>query len=102
MKSTTHNPSASTVPPTPSQCSEVSALAKRRPELHARTRGTIAALDLAKGSYGDGSGARIKDQFWEKGFLIRPLGPALYFLPPYCVTPEELHKAWDLLETTLA
>jgi adenosylmethionine-8-amino-7-oxononanoate aminotransferase len=33
--------------------------------------------------------------------LIRPLGPAVYFLPPYCVTVEELTKAWDLLESSL-
>ena len=83
------------------QKERMSALAKRRPELHARARGTIAAVDLAKGAYGDGSGARIKERFWREGMLIRPLGPVLYFLPPYCVTPEELHKAWDLLESSL-
>jgi adenosylmethionine-8-amino-7-oxononanoate aminotransferase len=83
------------------QRERTAALAKRRPELHARTRGTIAAFDLAKGAYGDGSGGKIKDHLWEKGFLIRPLGPVVYFLPPYCVTSEELHKAWDLLESVL-
>lgn len=82
------------------QRERVAALAKRRPELHARACGTVAALDLTKGSYGDGSCNNIKARFWEKGYLIRPLGPVLYFVPPYCVTPEELHKAWDLLEFT--
>ena len=83
------------------QRERVTALAKRRPDLHARARGTIAALDLAKGGYGDGSGARIKERFWKEGMLIRPLGPVVYFLPPFCVTTEELHTAWDLLETEL-
>jgi len=69
--------------------------------LHARARGTIAALDLAKGRYGDGSGGNIKERFWEKGMLIRPLGPVVYFLPPFCVTTEELHTAWNLLEAAL-
>ncbi|HMA49888.1 MAG TPA: aminotransferase class III-fold pyridoxal phosphate-dependent enzyme, partial [Magnetospirillaceae bacterium] len=76
-------------------------LARRRPELHARACGTIAALDLAEGSYGDGSGETLKQKFWDAGMLIRPLGPAVYFLPPYCVTAEELTKAWDLLESNL-
>jgi adenosylmethionine-8-amino-7-oxononanoate aminotransferase len=83
------------------QQERVSALAKRRPELHARACGTIAAIDLAKGSYGDGAGTALKARFWEKGMLIRPLGPVVYFLPPFCVTTEELHTAWDLLEAAL-
>ena len=33
--------------------------------------------------------------------LIRALGLVVYFLPLYRVTEEELHKAWDLLESTL-
>ncbi len=83
------------------QIERVTALAARRPDLHARACGTIAAIDLAEGSYGDGSGQEIKQKFWEAGMLIRPLGPVLYFLPPYCVASEELHKAWDLLESLL-
>jgi len=83
------------------QAERVSDLARRRPELHARACGTIGALDLAQGSYGDGSGAALKQKFWDEGMLIRPLGPAVYFLPPYCLTAEELHKAWDLLESAL-
>jgi adenosylmethionine-8-amino-7-oxononanoate aminotransferase len=83
------------------QSERVQALARRRPELHARACGTVAALDLAEGAYGDGSGEALKQKFWEAGMLIRPLGPAVYFLPPYCVAPEELHKAWDLLESAL-
>ena len=83
------------------QTERVQDLAKRRPDLHARVCGTIAAIDLAEGSYGDRSGEALKERFWEADMLIRPLGPAVYFLPPYCVTPEELTKAWDLLESAL-
>jgi len=83
------------------QRERVEDLAKRRPELHARALGTIAAVDLAAGSYGDGSGEKIKSLFWENGMLIRPLGPVAYFLPPYCLTAVELHKAWDLLESAI-
>ena len=83
------------------QSERVRELARRRPELHARACGTIGALDLSEGSYGDGSGEALKERFWNADMLIRPLGPAVYFLPPYCVTPAELNKAWDLLESNL-
>jgi adenosylmethionine-8-amino-7-oxononanoate aminotransferase len=83
------------------QIERVRALAKRRPELHARSCGTIGALDLAEGSYGDGSGEALKQRFWDEGMLIRPLGPTVYFMPPYCLTVEELYKTWDLLESSL-
>jgi adenosylmethionine-8-amino-7-oxononanoate aminotransferase len=66
-----------------------------------RSLGTVAALDLGIGSYGDGSAASVKKLFWDNGMLLRPLGPAAYFLPPYCVTASELHRAWDLLESAL-
>jgi len=67
-----------------------------------RALGTIAALDLAEGSYGDDSATALKQLFWDNGMLIRPLGPVVYFLPPYCVTADELNAAWDLLERALA
>jgi len=66
-----------------------------------RTLGTIAAVDLGDGTYGDGSAARLKKLFWDNGMLLRPLGPAVYFLPPYCLTASELHAAWDLLAQAL-
>jgi adenosylmethionine-8-amino-7-oxononanoate aminotransferase len=83
------------------QSDRVRNLARRRPELHARACGTIAAIDLTEGSYGDGSAGALKQKFWDAGMLIRPLGPVVYFLPPYCLTAEELHQAWDLLESAL-
>jgi adenosylmethionine-8-amino-7-oxononanoate aminotransferase len=83
------------------QVERVRDLARRRPDLHARSCGTIAALDLAEGSYGDGSGKALRERFWNAGMLIRPLGPTVYFLPPYCVTAEELTKAWEFLESAL-
>jgi adenosylmethionine-8-amino-7-oxononanoate aminotransferase len=67
-----------------------------------RALGTIAALDLAEGSYGDDTAKAVKQLFWDNGMLIRPLGPAVYFLPPYCVTAGELSNAWDLLARALA
>ena len=36
--------------------------------------------------------------FMDKGLLIRPLGHVIYLLPPYCVTPEQLDRAYDAIE----
>jgi adenosylmethionine-8-amino-7-oxononanoate aminotransferase len=79
----------------------VAALAEKAPALHARSLGTVAALDLGEGAYGDGSAQGIKSLLWQNGMLIRPLGPVVYFLPPYCITAADLHRAWDLLESAL-
>lgn len=79
----------------------VGSLAERRPDLRPRALGSIAAITLGEGHYGDGSGKAIKARFWENFMLIRPLGPVVYFLPPYCLTSDELHRAWDLLEASI-
>jgi len=76
----------------------VARLAASLPHLQARTIGTIAAITLREGRYGDDSAKAIKTLFWDNGMLIRPLGPVVYFLPPYCVSLDELERAWDLLE----
>ncbi len=69
----------------------------RRPRL----TGTIAAFDLGEGDYAGTLGARLKQVFLDRGFLLRPLGPVVYFLPPYCIEPADLHRAWDTLESAI-
>lgn len=69
----------------------------RRPRL----TGTIAALDLGEGDYASTLGARLRQVFLDQGFLLRPLGPVVYFLPPYCIAPADLHRAWDTLEAAI-
>lgn len=60
-----------------------------------RALGTMLAFDLA----GDGSGYKsaasvtLRDRYLEMGLNIRPLGPSVYLLPPYCLTPEQLGRA---------
>lgn len=44
---------------------------------------------------------RLIDFFRTHGVLIRPLGNALYILPPYCISREELHKIYSLITITL-
>ena len=62
----------------------------------ARVTGTITAVDFKHlGAYGGAGSLRLRDFFVERGLLLRPLGNVAYLLPPYCVTQEELRRAYD-------
>ncbi|MBM3631903.1 MAG: adenosylmethionine--8-amino-7-oxononanoate transaminase [Alphaproteobacteria bacterium] len=56
-----------------------------------RTIGTIAAFDLKNSAHLMPS---LKQQFFEQGMLIRPLGHTVYVLPPYCITHEQAESAY--------
>jgi adenosylmethionine---8-amino-7-oxononanoate aminotransferase len=69
----------------------------QHPKLHqARVSGTIAAFDLItnSSSYFNTIGQALKKAFIDRNLLIRPLGPTIYLLPPYCITSEELELAY--------
>jgi adenosylmethionine-8-amino-7-oxononanoate aminotransferase len=62
-----------------------------------RQTGLIAAMDLvadkvARTSWpgAERRGLRFYLHGLERGMLLRPLGDTVYFLPPYCITPEEI------------
>ncbi len=65
-----------------------------------RRIGTIAALDLAVGEEGYLAtiGLELMRFFNARGLLLRPLGPTIYVLPPYCVTGEDLDFAYAAIE----
>ncbi|MEO5345737.1 MAG: adenosylmethionine--8-amino-7-oxononanoate transaminase [Magnetococcus sp. YQC-9] len=67
---------------------------------HPRTLGAVAAFELAlpDRAYGSSFTPRLIRFFLERGLIIRPLGAVLYLMPPYCITPEELHRGWDGVE----
>jgi adenosylmethionine-8-amino-7-oxononanoate aminotransferase len=67
-----------------------------------RVTGTIAAVDLGEGGYDAAVGPRLKAFFAAHGMLLRPLGPVAYFMPPYCIDPADLQRAWDVLDAALA
>ncbi len=79
-------------------------LASRAPLLLPRVLGTIAAFNLPADAPGYLSDAavRIVQSALENGYLLRPLGPVLYIMPPYCITPDELHGLYDFLARQLA
>jgi len=62
-----------------------------------RLLGGIAALDLAgtDSGYSAGAGRELATALQERGILLRPLGNVIYFMPPYCITDEEIDRAFE-------
>lgn len=70
---------------------------------HVRWLGTIGVVELAGGTsgYDNPIGRRIQTAMLERGYLVRPLGPVVYTMPPLCVTEDELADLYDALEAIL-
>ena len=62
-----------------------------------RNLGTIAAFDYDKigKNYGSHGSLEIKQQFLDKGLLLRPLGNTIYLMPPYCIKKENLEQSYE-------
>jgi len=73
-----------------------------------RLCGTIAAVDWddrGEQGYGAAIGPLLKQFFLQRGLLLRPLGSVIYLLPPFCLSEEQLDRAYDAIEeaaTTLS
>lgn len=62
--------------------------------------GTIFAAELRtdeSDGYFNSISARIKKDFIDNGFLIRPLGNTIYLMPPYCISDEILEDAYRVI-----
>jgi len=64
-----------------------------------RQIGTIGAIELRTEDSGYLSAMRPKlyQFFLERGVLLRPLGNVVYVLPPYVISPHELHRVYDVI-----
>ena len=62
-----------------------------------RVMGTIMAFNIADedGAYKNDQGEFMREWFFNNGLNIRPLGNAVYLMPPYCITDEQLQRAYD-------
>ncbi|MBL0028911.1 MAG: adenosylmethionine--8-amino-7-oxononanoate transaminase [Rhodanobacteraceae bacterium] len=68
---------------------------------HLRQTGMIAAFDLVDAhgrafDWTERRGLRIVRHGLERGVLLRPLGHTVYFMPPYCITPDEIDFMVDV------
>ena len=68
-----------------------------------RQTGMIAAIELVKNPAGrepfpwqERRGLRVYQYALTQGVLLRPLGDVIYFMPPYVITEEEIHKMVDV------
>ncbi len=61
-----------------------------------RAQGPVLAFELSgsEGHYKTDDGERLRDWYLKNGLNIRPLGPTVYLMPPYCITDDELTRAY--------
>ena len=78
-------------------------LAKHAGVADTRMIGTVMAVELKAGDPGYFSQLRpwLYDFYLSKGVLLRPLGNVVYILPPYVITPEQLHYVYDVIAESL-
>lgn len=71
-------------------------LASRADVTRPRLIGSILAFDVrSAGGYQSAESRRLRDWYLAHGLNIRPLGPTIYLMPPYCITDEELTRAYS-------
>lgn len=68
-----------------------------------RSIGTVAAIELRADDAGYASNLRpmLYDFFLKANILLRPLGHIVYVLPPYCISPDDLHYVYDRVAEAL-
>ena len=65
-----------------------------------RFKGTMAAIQKRDSEgYNSSFAETATKKALKQGVFLRPLGGTVYILPPYCITTEELHKIWDVIES---
>ena len=70
-------------------------LRAREDVVRPRLLGSILAFDLkGAASYQSAQSQALKAWFLSHGLNIRPLGSTVYLMPPYCITDEELARAY--------
>ncbi|HEX2668644.1 MAG TPA: adenosylmethionine--8-amino-7-oxononanoate transaminase [Gammaproteobacteria bacterium] len=78
-----------------------------------RQHGMILAIELVKDKknrtpydWKERRGLKVYRHGLQKGVLLRPVGPVVYFMPPYVITPEEIklmvHTAAEGIELAVA
>jgi len=71
-------------------------LAARPDVARPRVIGSILAFDVkaAGGGYQSSESRALRDWYLAHGLNIRPLGQTVYLMPPYCITDDELSRAY--------
>jgi len=72
---------------------------KEHPQVaEVRQTGMVLAIEMVKDKatkepypWQERRGLRVYEHAMQKGALLRPLGSVVYFIPPYIITPEQIH-----------
>jgi adenosylmethionine---8-amino-7-oxononanoate aminotransferase len=83
---------------------EMTELAKHPRVVNPRVCGTCAAFEVKSdqpSGYYNQVGKLLKTRLLERGFYFRPLGNTFFFLPPYCVTRDQLAAAYSAVRAEL-
>ncbi len=74
-----------------------------------RRTGLIAAVELVRDKAtrapfpaAERRGLRVYRHGLERGVVLRPLGDVVYFMPPYCITPDEIGFMVDVAAEGIA
>lgn len=72
-------------------------LARHEKVSKVRVCGSLLAFDLVgdSGDYKSDASVSLRDYYLRNGLNIRPLGSAVYLMPPYCITEDQLSHAYD-------
>ncbi len=67
-----------------------------------RVTGTIAAMEYkqVEGAKYNGRNEMIQ-AFLDEGIMLRPLGPSIYIIPPYCINREEIGQIYQTISKVL-
>jgi len=83
--------------------SRISSLADHAHVADVRQTGMIAAIELVRHKASrtpfpaeERRGLRVYRHSLERGVVLRPLGNVVYFMPPYCIAPDEIDVMVDV------
>jgi adenosylmethionine-8-amino-7-oxononanoate aminotransferase len=67
-----------------------------------RSMGPIAAFNISgEGGYNATISQKLRQAFVEEKLIIRPLGPVVYLLPPYCINLTDLKHVYERMDAIL-
>lgn len=67
--------------------------------VNARSLGTVMAFEINTGDdgYMNAIGPALTSDALDSGIYLRPLGNTVYFMPPYCMTENEMDQVYEFL-----
>lgn len=82
---------------------EISRLREKGGVRAARCLGTIGAIELDNSmSYFSSKTSSVLKFSLERNVLLRPLGNVIYTVPPYCCTPDEIRRIYQVMNEFIA